>query len=128
MTFSRACLGLRVLVRLTKTHQTIGNNLVLLIPGVLGHPANAVAAYNSLLQSSPTLSPNQPLLSYSSPPGQVTVTVAMLARALSMLPEGLDLDSRLFSLHSLRQGEATAAYRQGLDSHNIKCQGLCMKE
>ena len=69
-----------------------------------GYFAHAVAAFNTLLQSFPTPSPNQPLLTYLSPTGLVTVTVSMLARALSILLDALHLDAGLFLLHSLRQG------------------------
>ena len=119
-----APLGLRVLVRLTKTHQTISNNPVLPIPGVPGHPADPVADCNSLLQSSPTLSPKQPILTYSTPLGLVTVTVFVFARALFILLDALDLDSGMFSLHSLHCGGATATYKQGLDPHHITWQCL----
>ena len=48
----------------------------------------------------------------------------MLASALSVLLDALNLDLGLFSLHSLHRGGATATYRQNLDPLHIKQQGL----
>ena len=45
----------------------------------------------------------------------VTVTVHMLAKALTIMLDALGLEPAMFSLHSLCCGGATAAYRQGLD-------------
>ena len=52
------------------------------------------------------------------------VTVPILSRALATLLHDLRYDAGLFSLHSLHRGGATAAYQQGLDQIDIKCQGL----
>ena len=52
------------------------------------------------------------------------VTVPLLSRALAGLLHHLGHDAGLFSMHSLRRGGATAAYRQGLDQIDIKRQGL----
>ena len=73
-------------------HQTISKTLVLPIPGVPGHPADPVAAFQ-LLTPFPTTSSNQPLLTYIHNTHLVTVTVSMLARALSVLLDALVLDS-----------------------------------
>ena len=56
--------GLQILVRWTKTHQSVGQAPVLPIPEVSGHPTDPVAAYRLLLAASPTTSPDQPLLTY----------------------------------------------------------------
>ena len=120
--------GLLLLVRWTKTHQTVGKSPVLPIPSVPGHPSDPVAAFHLLLCSSPTTSPNHPLLTYLKDGHLVIVTITMLARALASLLHTLHLDPGLFSLHSLRRGRATSAYRQGLDPLLIKGQGLLRSE
>ena len=116
--------GLHILVRWTKTHQSVGRAPVLLIPDVPGHPADPVAAYHLLFIASPTTSPDQLLLSYLQQGHRTMVTVPILSQALASLLHDLGYDAGLFSLHSLCRGGATAAYRQGLDQINIKCQGL----
>ena len=84
-------------------HQTISKTRVLPIPMVSSHPADQEAAYH-LLNSSPTTSPNQPLLTYTH------ITVSM--------PWALIMDSSTYTAC------ATATYRQGLDLLHIKQQGL----
>ena len=95
--------GLLLLVRRTNTHQTVGNTPVLLIPGVPGQPTYQVAAYQHLL----ILYPLPPQISHSSltttTAKPVTVTIFMLARALSVFRSTLGLDPGLFSLHSLQR-------------------------
>ena len=52
------------------------------------------------------------------------VTVPILSPSLAALLHDLGYDASLSSLHSLCRGGAMAAYRQGLDQIDIKCQGL----
>ena len=110
-----APLGLIILVKWTKTHQSVGMALVLLIPEVPGHPADPVKAYCMLILSSPTASPNQSLLTFLKDNHRITVTAVMLTRTLSVMLDALGLDPTLYSLHSLQCGDAMAAYREGLD-------------
>ena len=56
--------SLLLLVRWTKTHQSVGKSPVLPIPSVPAHPSDPVAAFHLLFRSSPTTSPNHPLLTY----------------------------------------------------------------
>ena len=94
------------------------------IPAVPNHPTDPVAAYSHLLTSSPTISADQPLLTYIHQGRHTTFTVPMLSQAMSALLEALGLDAGPFSLHSLRRGGAMAVYRQGLDHIDITRQGL----
>ena len=91
------------------------------------HPmslAYLLAAYKKLLATSPTESANQSLLTFVRK-GQVqTVTVTMLARALRLMLQDLELDTGLNSLHSLHRGGATAVYMAGANHHDINRHGI----
>ena len=94
------------------------------IPSLHSHPADPVAAYTELMAASPTTSPNQPILTM---PGRHTywvVTVSMLSADLNILLDALSLDASLYSLHSLRRGDATTAYSAGAQQMDIKRHGL----
>ena len=97
---------------------------VLPITAVPGHPADPVDAFHQLIASSPSSSPDHPLLSYQHGRKLVIVTILMLASALATMIQALDLDTVLYSLHSLHWGGATSAYRQGLHWELIKRHGL----
>ena len=90
------------------------------IPSIPGNPADPVGAYKHLLALSLTTSSNQPLLTFTSHSGMVTVTVWMLANACCVMLQELGLDSTLYSLHSLKRGWATVAYRAGAEQMQIK--------
>ena len=92
------------LVRWTKTHHSIGRTPVLLIPEVPGHHADPVATYHQLISSSPTASPNEPLLLYIEDSCLIIVMVFMLSRARPVMVDALGLDSALYSFHSRRRG------------------------
>ena len=70
--------GLQILVRWTKTHQSVSRAPVLPIPEVPGHPMDLVAAY-CLLVSPPTSSVDQPLLTYLHRGCCTMVTVPILS-------------------------------------------------
>ena len=96
--------GHHILVRWTKTHQSVGQEPVLPIPEELGHPTDPVAAYHLLLAASPTMSPDQPLLTYLHRGYRTMVTVPILSHALASLLHHLRYDAGCFSLHSLHRG------------------------
>ena len=52
------------------------------------------------------------------------VSIPTLVKAFSILLDSLHLDTGLYSLHSLRQGGATAAYQVGTDQIDIKRHSL----
>ena len=81
-----------------------------------------MAAYQQLLDASPTTSPDQPLLTYTPKHCCFTIKVSMLSRALSILLDALSLGP------FLPPQPATAAYQQGLDYTDIKWHGLWASE
>ena len=74
-----------LIVRWNKTIQVGGRTHVLPIPSIPGHPAEPVWSYKHLLPSPSTTSSNQPLLTFTSHSGMVTVIVRMLAQALCVM-------------------------------------------
>ena len=67
----------------------------------MGHPANPVQAYRDLLATSPTTHPEQPLLTFNSGRAKMVVTLPMLVNSLNIFLEALQMDTVLYSLHSL---------------------------
>ena len=83
--------------------QIVGKMPVVLIPEVMGHQADPVAAYRDLL-ASPTTPPNQPLLTVTIRGKQAEVTVDMFTRALKVVLDAFGVDTSLYSPHSMRRG------------------------
>ena len=54
-----------------------------------------------------------------------TVTVPMLVQELEIMLDALNMDTKLYSLYSLRQGGATTAYWAGVGQIDIKWQTPC---
>ncbi len=120
----RAAPGLIIWVKWSKTQQAAGTSSVLPLPLLAGHPADPVAAHEALLRASPTKGDNQPLLTYKTTTGTTAVvTIPKLAQALSDMLEVLDLPTTRYSLHSLRRGGATAAYKEGVTPEAVKRHG-----
>ncbi len=120
----RAAPGLIIWVKWSKTQQAAGTSSVLPLPSLPGHAADPVAAHQALLQASPTTGDNQPLLTYQNSTGDTTVvTIPKLTRALSDMLEALGLPPTRYSLHSLRRGGATAAYKGGVTPEAVKRHG-----
>ena len=96
----------------------MGTSLLLPIPAVHGHSSDLVAAYHDLHAASPNTPPNQPLLTINQGGSCTTVTTCLfiLAKALKVMIQELELENTLYSLHSLMRGGATSAYRNGLRS------------
>ena len=107
-----------------KNIQVVGKSPVLPIPQVKPHPLDLVAAYTELLATSPIIHPNQPLLTMRAAKGPITLTVPMLFQRLKIKLDPLELDTKLYSLHSLRIGGATATYREGVGQMDIKLHSL----
>jgi hypothetical protein len=83
-----------------------------------------VQAYKHLLAVSPTVHPSQPLLSLPAKHGNIAmVTSRSLAIALKRLIVALELQPKLYSLHSLRRGGATSSYNAGVAYTDIKRHG-----
>ncbi len=118
----RAAPGLIIWVKWSKTQQAAGTSSVL--PLLSGHPADPVAAHEALLQASPTTGDDQPLLTYNTTKGSTAiVTIPKLAQALADMLEVLGLPATRYSLHSLRRGGATAAYKEGVTPEAVKRHG-----
>ena len=94
-----APLGIFVLVRWTKTHQSVGRTPVLLISGVLCHPADTVAAYFCQLQ------PTSAQI-YTQEGHLIIMMVPMLSRALSVMVDALGRALAFYSLHIPMRGVA----------------------
>ena len=112
--------GLLIIVSWTKTLQCVGKTPIPPIPAVSGHLEDPLAADRELLMTSPTTTPNQPLLIVTKGITVLPITVAILARALAVMVHSLGLDTSLYSLHSPRRGGATTAYGAGKDQLDIK--------
>jgi hypothetical protein len=116
--------GLILLLKWSKTCQSMQQPDIIPIPHVPGSPADPVAAYKDLLRAQPTGHPNQPLLSLPSKKGTIlTITSRQLAEALRELIIALELDPHMYSLHSLRRGGASTAYQAGVHFNDIKRHG-----
>jgi hypothetical protein len=115
--------GLVLLLRWTKTIQTMDNLPLVPLPHLHQHPADPVAAYHQLLASSPTLHEDQPLLTVQEQGVPVIVTSTTLSQTLKTLLTALDMDPSSYSLHSLRRGGATTAYLAGVDQLHVKRHG-----
>ena len=115
--------GLAVILKWTKTLQVMDKTPLVAIPQLQGQATDPLAAYKDLLAVSPTTKNNQPLLTMVSKGKTVAVTSGALGRALRIMVAELGYDTKLYSLHSLRRGGATAAYRDGVDTLDIKRHG-----
>ena len=115
--------GIIIIMKWSKTVQSLDNAVLLPIPQLSGQLMDPIRAYKGLLAASPTVSPNQPLLTHPSANGPVTITSDTLSTLLKVMLAELGFDCALYSLHSLRRGGATATYRQGVDILDIKCNG-----
>ena len=115
--------GLVVYVKWAKAQQAVQDTNLLPLPELKGHPADPVAAFRQLTLLSPSRSSMQPLLTHPSPAGRVTVTTAHLSKALQDMLTTLRLPARSYSLHSLRRGGCTAAYKQNVPVVDVKRHG-----
>ena len=97
---------------------------VIPIPQVRRHPAKPVQAYQDLLVASATTNANKPLRTFTSGCTRTVVTIPMLVSALNILLEALQMDTELYSLHSLSRGSTMALYQGGTDQIDIKRHGL----
>ena len=114
--------GLLIIIRWSKTMQTVASSPVLPMPAVPGHP---VAAFHSLISASSSTSPYHPLLSYNHGNRQVVVTVSILAKACwpklwpSCLGPSIWIRPCAPFIVSVGGG-ATAAQRQGLHQEMVE--------
>ena len=117
--------GLLLIIMWSKIIQMIGTTHVLQLPEVRRHSADSVTACIDLLVASLTTHPNQPLLPIGSGRAWTVVTIFMPVNALRIMWETLQLDTTLYSLQSLRRGDAISAYQAGIDQIDIKHPSGC---
>jgi integrase len=114
---------MHILVKWAKNMQTMDKPLLLQIPTPHDPAVDPALAFKRMVADTPTRHPNHPLLQLPAPDGYRIITVRDLRLALSVLLTECDKDPRLFSLHSLRRGGATAAFQQGADPIDIQRHG-----
>ena len=119
--------GVLLILRWTKTLQRGDTAHVVPLPARPGHPLCPEAAYKDLLTSTPTLSPNHPLLQIPAPPSapltRRCVSLPQLTSGLRTLLQATGLAADAYSLHSLRAGGATDAHRAGASALDIQRHG-----
>ena len=119
--------GLVLVLRWTKTLQRGDRAHMVPLPARPGHPLCPRAAYQQLLQHTPTISPNHPLLQVpaaaSAPLARRCVTSSQLTAALKILLRSAGLPRSSYTLHSLRAGGATDAHRAGAQPLDIQRHG-----
>ena len=109
-----------VLLKWTKIHQATQTPTAIPIPTIPGHALDPVAAYQAMIARVPTRHPSDPLLAL--PRGRVLIT-RQLQTGLQAILSGLGYNARLYSLHSLRRGGATASARAGVNYLHIMRHG-----
>ena len=116
--------GIVILVKWAKTIQSFDRLPLIPIPALPGSPHDPVRAFSAMLTLRPTSSANDPLLMLPGrrPPRHI-VTIDQLRRILIIMLECLFLDTRHYSLHSLRRAGATAAHAAGVKLLDIKRHG-----
>ena len=115
--------GVVVHVKWAKTQQAVQDTNLLALPELPGHPADPVAAFKQLTRLSPARSPEHPLLTFHRHDRPVTVTIAHLAKALTDLLAVIGRPVHEYSLHSLRRGGCTAAYKNNVPIMDVKRHG-----
>ena len=108
----------------TKTVQVAGNNHLLPIPEIPGHPVDPVQVYNQLISASSTTSPDQHLFTITKVCRRVWVTVDMLSEVLRGMLSPLGMNYTLISLCSLMRGGTMVAYYNGINKLDKKCYNL----
>ena len=88
------------------------------------HPVDPVVAYRELLVASLTTSPDQVLLTVTKRSRHTMVTTDLLAKALTVMLNSLQLGCFMYTLHSLRREGATTAYSVGINQLHIKMRWL----
>lgn len=116
--------GLVVILKWSKTLQTHHQTHLIPLPAVPGHPLCPVTAFQAMVADIPTTSPNDPLLqTRTSSGGLEPLTTHSLGQSFQALMDCLGLPAAAYSLHSLRRGGATSAFRAGVDFIHVKRHG-----
>jgi hypothetical protein len=109
--------GLVILIKWSKTLQRGEDAHLLPLPKIPGSPLCPYQAYIDMLSVCPTQSPNDPLLRIPQrKDGQSSIlTSGKLAQAFKAILTALGYSPKVFSLHSLRAGGASACFSAGVD-------------
>ena len=115
--------GLEVIVRWSKTIQCSERVLSIPLVAIPSSPLCPVTAYKAMLRKIPA-SPKQPAFVVHDSHGRcLPLTQSQLTKRFDELISILDLDSKVYSLHSLRRGGATFARLSGASIDAIKTHG-----
>ena len=116
--------GILMLLKWTKTARSFADHHVVPLPAIENSPLCPVRAYKDMVHATPTRSQNDPLLTRVTSSGEIIViTSGLLRRGFSVMLTALGYSPRLYSLHSLRRGGATAAFNANVDYIHIKRHG-----
>ena len=120
--------GLAVLLKWSKTNQYGQNTELVPIPKSKDPVLCPVAAFDHMESQIPTLTSNQPLLSFPATPGEPPRPVHpdWLNKMLRLSLDAMGLESQYFSFHSLRRSGATTCYQAGVEYSQIQKHG-CWK-
>ena len=112
--------GAVITLRWSKTMQDGTRSHEIPIPSIPNHPLDPVAAIKDMYRQIPTRTSDDPFLML---PDRSPVTTRLLATALHSILRESGFPANNYSLHSLRRGGATAAFRAGAEVHDIQRHG-----
>ena len=116
--------GLILILKWSKTIQHGKAPHLIPLPAIPGNPLCPYQAYMDMLATCPTRSPNDPLLQIQGRHNNRTIlTTAHLSQAFQVMVQALGYPPDSYSLHSLRAGGASAAFRAGVNYIHIKRHG-----
>ena len=107
-----------VIVKWTKTLQTLRKGTFIVIPALSDHPLCPVKALHSMMAATPAHK-NAPLFITS----QGVITQSQVRAHLSKILTCLNLDQRSYSFHTFRRSGATLAYNNNVSIQAIQRHG-----
>jgi hypothetical protein len=120
--------GLVIVLKWSKTLQTLGTTPLIPLPAIPGNPLDPVQAFKDLIAATPTVHPKQPLLTYKLGSRLQVLTAPLLNKLLAEMLSVLHLDPQEYSFHSLRRGGATTAYHGGVKLQQVMRHGAWATE
>ena len=115
---------LLVIIKWTKTIQTMDSSVLLPIPTLPGSHMDPLAAFKDMVTAVPTKAANDPLLMIpSASGGHHTMSIDTLRQCFKQLLITIGADHTAFSLHSLRRGGSTLSHRMGVSLLDIQRHG-----
>ena len=118
--------GLVILIKWSKCNQRRESQQVIPIAQMPGHPLCPKQAYIDMLADTPNQDPNSPLLQIPGKPlgkSKSPFTVSQLRVCFTTIMDSLCYNHKQYSLHSLRRGGATLAFKAGVSYIHIKRHG-----